>query len=245
MKKLFILLAAVAVSVFANAKDEVIITEGNVKFMQEPGKTAIVEINFPNTQVVEFDGKKVKEDFGTIDQYLRAHNDDWTATMVAEGAAGMDVDIVAQRKQMMASYNGMTFNRENKKGMKFLASETMQNTAAYYDAKQKAKMEKYGMVYGDRANADYKFVLTIDTIDMGSNSGAALNIAFGAFAKEAGGAIVVGSMEAIDMKTNEVIAKFRLNQVKGDSGMTPDARMQLVLDEIFAKELLPISKKKK
>ena len=245
MRKLFTCVIAAFCAVAVFAKNEVIITEGNVKFMQEAGKTAIVEINFPDTRVVEFDDEIVKNDFGSLDQYLRTHNDDWTATLMAENAAGMDVDIAAMRKQMMANYNGTWYNMKNKKGMKLLAPESLQNSLATMDAKQIAQLEKYGTVFGDRANADYKFVINIDKIDMGNNGGVALNSMFGSFAKEAGGAIFTGSMEVIDMKTNTLVAKGLLNQVKGGSAATPDSRVHLALTDLFVEELLPLSKKKK
>lgn len=246
MKKhiLFVAALMVAATMFAK-KGEVIITEGNVKFMQEAGKTAIVEVNFPNTQVVEFDDDKVKEDFGTIDQYLRAHNDDWTATIIQENTAGMEVDVAAMRKESMAAYDGQMFNFNNKKGMKILASQRMQNNSQAMDAKQKAKMQKYGILFGDRAAADYKFAINIDTLDMGNNAGVAATIMFGSFASEAGGVLLIGSMDVYDMHTNEIIAKIKFDKVRGDSGMTPDVRMMNVLNEIFVKELLPVSKKKK
>ena len=244
MKKLVILslFAISAMGMFA--KDEVVVTKGNVRFMQEKGKTAIVEILYPNTQIVEFDGNKVVGEFGTLEQFLREHNDDWTATIIQENTSE-DFDVVAARMKKMANYDGQIYNFQKKKGMKFLASEMMQNNAQFLDEKQKTQLEKNGIIFGDRANADYKFVITVDTLDMGSNGGVGAAIAFGAFAKKAGGAILVGSMDVIDMHTNEVIAKVKLNKAKGGAGMTPDVRITNVLNEVFIKGLFPISKKKK
>ena len=252
MKKHFLFIAALTLAVTMSAKDELVLTEGELGFVNDKSKKAIVEIDLSNCKVVEFGtNDKIKEDFGTIEQYLEQESGDLTARVLdkteekvaASEPGAASFDKVQVRLDMLKNYNGNMFNWNNKKCIRIIASDQARNLAEQMPAKRKKQMEKFGYVYDDRSLANYKIVLHVDTLDPGSGGGA---IAFGGglVKNKVGGAEIIGTMEIIDIATGNVAAKADISHLKGEANMGTEGRFHYVIDEMLIK-CSAIAKKKK
>lgn len=247
MKKLFILLTALTVCAFANAKDDLLIVEeGSPEFWTETGKLATVSIDWSNTVVVEWDNKgKVKNNFGTIEQYNRSKGEDFVR----------DWPNVQQVVENQAASWANYVNK--KKGLKVISpmSPMMFEAMKNMDEKQKkeltkdwSKLEKKGTLYRDYSEAAYDIFFAIDTIDMGNAGASVFRTAFGE-AQYNGGAEIVGTMEVRDHATQNIVCKMHMNHVKGLGTYSETARMYNVFWRLW-QDALPtliksLSKKKK
>jgi len=226
MKKLFILLTAVAVCAFAKANDELlIIEEGTPDFWGETGKLATVSLDWSNTVVVEWEGKgKVKNNFGTIEQYNRSKGDDFVrdwpnVQQVVEGQAASWANYVNKKKglKVISPMSPMMF--EAMKGMNEEQKAEL--------TKDWPKQEKQGVIYREYSEAAYDIIFSIDTIDMGNAAASAFRAAFGE-GQYRGGAEIVGTMEVREHSTQNVVCKLHLNHVKGLGSYAETARMSNV-----------------
>ena len=80
------------------------------------------------------------------------------------------------------------------------------------------------------AEAQYRIRIEITGLDFGSTAGSVFGWG------NAGGAIITGVVELSDIKTGEVVVRFKLNHVQGNPGMTERMRlialMAQLVDEI-------------
>lgn len=245
MKKLFILLTALTVCAFANAKDDLLIVEeGSPEFWTETGKLATVSIDWSNTVVVEWDGKgKVKNNFGTIEQYNRSKGEDFVR----------DWPNVQQVVEIHASSWANYVNK--KKGLKIISplSPTMFEAMKSMNEQQKKeltkdwpKQEKRGALYREYSEATYDIIYTVDSVDMGNAAAAAFA---GLATPYQGGAEMVGTFEVRNRATQQVVCKMHMNHVKGRGTYSETARLQFMFSRLYD-DALPtliksLSKKKK
>ena len=231
MKKLFILLAAVAVSVFANAKDDLLILEsGNLNFWTETGKFATLDVDWSKAQIVEWDKNKVEKEHGTFEEYNRLRGDEY-------------VNDWPNVQKSVLVYAPSELNKKNKKsGIKILTLLDEQTQAAV-DAmtpeqkaewdKSQAKAQKNGVFYGDASQASYDIKITVDSIDLGSGAASAFGMD-----PHNGGVIVVGNMAVTDRATNEPVCSIKINHCKGWGSYGETARMQFFFYVLW-KEAMP------
>ena len=231
MKKLFIFVAALAVSSIVYAKDDKLVLEqGSLDFWSETGKFAIIEIDWSKTQVVEWDGKKVQKEFGTIDQYNRMKGEDYVN----------DWPKVQEGIKVGAPIEANKVNK--KKGLKIITPLDPATQEAFNQMtdqqkaewqKTQAKAEKNGVIYKEASEATYEIKLIVDSIDMG-------NAAASFFTPDPhnGGAIIVGNMSVYNRETKELVASIKINHLKGIGTASETARMQMIFYALW-KEAFP------
>ena len=226
MKKMYVLIAALAVGMALNAKDDVLTIEsGDLNFWTETGKYAIIDIDWSNTQVVEWDKMKVEKEHGTIDQYNRMKGEDFVNDWpnVQTGVLGI------------APAEANKLNK--KKGIKIISPIDEQALSVMTPEqkaeweKSQAKAEKNGFVFRDASVANYQIKLTIDSIDMG-------NAAASAFGMDPhnGGAIIVGKMQVFDRASNNLVCSIKINHLKGWGSYSETARMQMIFIALWKEE---------
>lgn len=103
--------------------------------------------------------------------------------------------------------------------------------AADMFAVQFNKKSKGINVAKDASNAVYKFVIHVSTLDYG-NAGSA----FVPFASaKAGGCIIKGTIDIINLKTNQTVCTIDIDDVKGLGHMSDRVRLRLVFFELANK----------
>lgn len=101
------------------------------------------------------------------------------------------------------------------------------------------KKNKKGMqIVSESSNAKYKIVFQISKLYMGNVSGAIL----GGFASKAGGVIVSGLLEVVNMETNKSVCCFNIHELQGTSHFSETVRLGLCYFDV-ASEALKIAKK--
>ena len=84
MKKALIIAISVLYAITMFAKDEIVITSGDFSFLKEKGKTAIVQIDWSNAEVVTYssDEESIDEQLGTFEKYIAQQDNDPLENMV-------------------------------------------------------------------------------------------------------------------------------------------------------------------
>ena len=231
MKKLFILLTAVTVSVFANAKDDLLILEsGSLNFWTETGKFATLDIDWSKAQIVEWDKDKVEKEHGTFEEYNRLRGDDY-------------VNDWPNVQRMILLTAPSELNKKNKKsGIKVLTLFDEQTQAAVNNMtpeqkaewdKSQAKAQKNGIFYGDASQASYDIKISVDSIDLGNGAASAFGMD-----PHTGGVIIAGTMAVFDRSTNKSVCSIKINHLKGWGSYGETARMQSFFIVLW-KEAMP------
>lgn len=231
MKKLFILLAAVTVGVFANAKDDALILEsGSLNFWTETGKFATLDIDWSKAQIVEWDKNKVEKEHGTFEEYNRLRGEEY-------------VNDWPNVQNMVLLTAPAELNKKNKKsGIKVLSLWDEPTQAAINGMtpeqkaefeKSQAKAQKNGVYYGDASQAAYDIKISVDSIDLGNGAASAFGMD-----PHNGGVIIVGNMAVTDRATNESVCSIKINHCKGWGSYGETARMQLFFYALW-KEAMP------
>lgn len=226
MKKLFILLAAVAVSVFANAKDDLLILEsGNLNFWTETGKFATLDVDWSKAQIVEWDKNKVEKEHGTFEEYNRLRGEEY-------------VNDWPNVQQGILTFAPVYANKKNKKkGLKIMTplDPATQEAFNVMDDKQKAewqkaqaKSEKNGIYYREASLASYAIHLTVDSIDLGNGAASAFGMD-----PHNGGVIIVGNMAVTNLANNEQVCSIKVNHLKGWGSFGETARMQMIFISLW------------
>lgn len=238
MKKIFFLIALVASSLMAFAKSEskVVLTSGSLDFLKDAGQYAYLEVDWTNTNVVEFDRNlQVENDFGTIDQYNEKQGADWVNDWDrVRRETNLTLPLIELYGYRWFPGKKKCFNSKNKNGLLFTVNPewyTLYNEVV--DLDEKEDMEE-SITLVDPARAKYKVILFVDTVDMGNGAAAGFGGVY------AGGAIMKGRIQVLNLHDNSTVAEMGINYVKGYGHYMQFVRLQAVIHEIFLGELLPL-----
>ena len=203
------------------------LTSGNLSFLDDSGQYAYLEIDWSKAQVVEFGrNMKVDKSFGSISQYNQKQGSDWVRDWPEVKRRA--TEGVAMRKN--GSY---CFNKKNKGGLQICSSPlTWKFYTTTKDTGEKESYDKH-YVMVDPSKAKYKFVVTINKIDMGNGVAAGFGMSM-----QSGGAIMTGTMKAVEIKTGKTLATFDIKSCKGVGNFAQYIRLQLMFSELFAYGLL-------
>ena len=80
----------------------------------------------------------------------------------------------------------------------------------------------------DKENPKYKFVLKLNELDLGNMSG--IFVPYTTF--KTGGAVISGTLEVFDGKTNASVIVFRFNNIRGDVSFTQAERWEYAYAEL-------------
>ena len=80
----------------------------------------------------------------------------------------------------------------------------------------------------DKENPQYEFVLKLNSLDLGNLSG--ILVPYTTF--KTGGAIISGTLEVLDGKTNASLILFRFNDIRGDVSYTKALRWEYAYAEL-------------
>ena len=230
MKKLFLasLLLAVGTICYADVK----LVSGNLKALTNKGEYAYVEIDWSKAKVVEFDRSgNVEKNRGSIDAYNKSQGSDWVRDWPS--VKRFITNCTAWEK-----YPGRAcFNRKNKNGV--LITVNPEVWRAYQNCKDEDEREdmKDHCIWVNPSKAKYKFVLTVNQVDMGSGTASAFGVGV-----SSGGAIINGKLQLIEISTGKQLASITVNQCKGYGNYSQRTRlMDVVVGEIFGDltDLLP------
>lgn len=241
MKKTFFLVALVASSLMAFAKSEskVVLTSGSLDFLKDAGQYAYYEVDWTNTNVVEFDRKlEVENDFGTIDQYNEKQGADWVKDWDRVRKATNLMLPLVKGYGMECWFPGkkLCFNNKNKNGLHFTANpEWYAIYNQIIDPEEKKEMEE-SVTLVDPTTAKYKVTIFADFVDMGNGAAAGFGGLY------AGGAIMKGRIQVLNLQDNSIVAEMDINYVKGWGSFFQYARLQALIQEIFVTELLSKNK---
>ena len=236
MKKILLFVVLLASSLMIFAKDsKIVLTSGSLDFLKDAGQYAYLEVNWTNANVVEFDTDlTVEKDFGTIDQYNEMQGADWVKDWDrVRKEANLTLPLIEMYGYRWFPGKKKCFNNKNKNGLLFTVNPewyTLYNEVV--DSDEKEDMEE-SITLVDPATAKYKVIVIVDTVDMGNGAAAA----FGA-----GGAIMKGRIQVLNLQDNSTVAEMEFNHVKGYGHYMQFIRLQSVIHEIFLGELLPLLK---
>ena len=84
MKKILTCVITILCAMTIQAKDEIVITNGDFTCLKEKGKRAIVHIDWSNAEIVKFanDEKSIEEQLGSFDNFMAQQDDDALVNMV-------------------------------------------------------------------------------------------------------------------------------------------------------------------
>jgi hypothetical protein len=229
MKRFLLLALSVITLTIAKASDtNVTLKSGSLDFLSRSGEYAYLEINWSGAQVVEFGrNMKVEKTFGSVAEYNKKQGSDWVRdwpTVQRRATEG-----VALRKN-----GSVCFNKKNKNGLQICCSPaTWKFYKSTKDTDEKASYDKH-YVMVDPAKAKYKFVVTVSKIDMGSGAASA----FGGMST--GGAIMTGTMKAVEIKTGKTLATFDIKECQGMGNFAQYIRLQMLFSTLMANGVLPL-----
>ena len=170
---------------------------------------------------------KVEKTFGSVAEYNKKQGSDWVRdwpTVQRRATEG-----VALRKN-----GSVCFNKKNKNGLQICCSPaTWKFYKSTKDTDEKASYDKH-YVMVDPAKAKYKFVVTVSKIDMGSGAASA----FGGMST--GGAIMTGTMKAVEIKTGKTLATFDIKECQGMGNFAQYIRLQMLFSTLMANGVLPL-----
>ena len=107
-------------------------------------------------------------------------------------------------------------------------------TAASYFREQFNKKSKGMKLTTDETVASYKILIRVKTLDMGNAGSFFVSMALGG-SKKAGGVIMNGTVEIIDLKTNQVVCLLYVDDVKGEGNPKDAIRMGMMYKELAKK----------
>ena len=99
-----------------------------------------------------------------------------------------------------------------------------------------------GLQITKNPNAPYKIVVHVNSLDMGNGVGAI--VGGGLATRKAGGAVMSGTVDVIDMKTNEAVCTLNVDELKGAASVNEKGRLLFMYTE-FGKEIRKLVKKSK
>ena len=109
-------------------------------------------------------------------------------------------------------------------------------TAASYFKATFNKKSKGLQLTTDESAATYKMLITVKNLDMGdAGTSIAMSIMFGAAAGKAGGVIMSGPIEIIDLHTNKTVLTLYVDEVKGEGAPNDATRVGLMYTELAKK----------
>ncbi len=228
MKKFASIIVSLLVAGVLFADDtDMTLTSGSLAFLNEAGEYAYLEIDWSKAQVVEFDRRmNVDKNFGSIAQYNQKQGSDWVKDWP-------EVQRRATEGVMMRKNGSYCFNKKNKGGLQMCSGPlTWKFYTTAKDTDEKESYEKHYMMV-DPKQAKYKFVVTVNKIDMGNGVAAGFGMSM-----QSGGAIMTGTMKAVEIKTGKTVATFDIKSCKGVGNYAQYIRLQLLFSELFAYGLL-------
>jgi uncharacterized membrane protein len=107
-------------------------------------------------------------------------------------------------------------------------------TAASYFREQFNKKSKGTKITSDEEAASYKIVISPKFIDMGNAGSFFVTMAIGG-SRKAGGVIMSGPIEIIDLATNKVVCVLYVDDVKGKGHPKDAIRMGMMYQELAKK----------
>jgi len=103
--------------------------------------------------------------------------------------------------------------------------------AAKYFIDRFNKKNKGLKIVSNQSEASYKIVIHVNILDMGNS--ASMFIPFAS--AKAGGIIMTGTVDIVDIKSNEVVCSLAADQVKGGAHVSATVRMGLMFMELATK----------
>jgi len=101
-------------------------------------------------------------------------------------------------------------------------------TAIQYFKARFDKKSKGMKLTTDESSASYKIVIRVKNLDMGNASGI-----FTPFASaKAGGVIMTGTIDIIDLATNKVVCVLNVDEVKGEGFVSETVRLGMMYNEL-------------
>jgi hypothetical protein len=89
-------------------------------------------------------------------------------------------------------------------------------------------LNKKKMQITNSESADYKIVVHVKSLDMGNDAGAFIPFA----PSTAGGVVIFGTVDIIDMSTKNVVCTLSVDEVKGGASPTIRFRMAIAFQEL-------------
>lgn len=228
MKKIMLFVAvALSMSMFAKDEQKIIVQEGDLSFVKDP-VLAMNVCDFSKTIIVEYTNKmEVKVVHGTFEEYNAERGEDY----------------VKDWPNVQKSVSAVGFSKlYNPKGL--LTSACTKEELALMSEKEKKTLKNLGAVLPIDKEIKYQCKITFDTIDLGSVAGAVAAQIFTFAPSDAGGCIMTGAMDVINLETNASVCTLRFRNCKGTTFETETGRMSMAMLEVF-KEIVKTSKKKK
>jgi hypothetical protein len=104
------------------------------------------------------------------------------------------------------------------------------NFAALFNKKNKKGMQlpSLGDLETIDSDATYKMVIRISSLDMGNGASAFTPMG----SRKAGGCIMSGTADIVDLKTNEVVCTLNIDKIKGLGTFSEAARLTLMFREL-------------
>ena len=203
---------------------DVSLTSGSLKALKTSGEYAYVEIDWSKAKVVQLDrNNKVEKNLGTIDAYNKSQGSDWVKDWPQ--VKRFIVNCTAWEK-----YPGRAcFNRKNKKGVRITVNP--QVWKAYQNTRNEDERDemKDHCIWVNPSTAKYKFILTVDQVDMGNGAASAFGMSV-----STGGAIISGNIKLIEIKSGKQLATIAVRHCKGFGNYSQRTRlMDVVVGEIF------------
>ena len=230
MKKSFVILTALLSAGMLIAGDtSVSLTSGSLSFLNNAGEYAYLEIDWSKAQVVEFGrNMTVDKNFGSVAQYNKKQGSDWEQDWP-------NVQRRATEGVTLRKNGAYCFNKKNKGGVQMSSSPlTWKFYTTTSDTGEKESYDKH-YVMVDPAQAKYKFVVTVDKIDMGNGAASAFGMGM-----DTGGAMMTGTVKAIEIKTGKTLATLNVKSCKGIGNFAQYIRLQMLFSELFANGILPL-----
>jgi len=103
--------------------------------------------------------------------------------------------------------------------------------AAKYFIDRFNKKNKGLKIVSNQSEASYKIVIHVQELDMGNSGSMFIPYA----SAKAGGIIMIGTVDIVDIKSNEVVCTLAVDQVKGGAHVSATVRMGLMFMELATK----------
>ena len=103
--------------------------------------------------------------------------------------------------------------------------------AAKYFTDRFNKKNKGLKIVSDESDASCKIVIHVQKLDMGNSGSMFIPYA----SAKAGGVIMVGTVDIVDIKSNEVVCTLAADQIKGGAHVSTTVRMGLMFMELATK----------
>jgi len=100
--------------------------------------------------------------------------------------------------------------------------------ASYFTSRFNSRNKKGMQITADAANATYKIIIQVDKLDMGNGASAMLPFA----PADAGGVIMSGMIDVVDIGTDEIVCTLSVNEVKGNGNVSETLRLGMMYFEL-------------